>query len=67
MGTNLSSFQQRALQAAVRGKWLYYYEIFPHWVHRQEWTAERLVELGYLERRNDLSAWAYQYRVVEEK
>ena len=61
---NLSKTQQKALDTAIRGEWLFPHDLFPHWIHRREWTAERLWALGFLERRSN-GNWSYEYRVKE--
>jgi hypothetical protein len=63
----LSKAQSEALKHAVRGKWLFYYEIFPYWVLRQEWTALRLTDLGYFEWRlvQTQTGMRDQFRVKE--
>ena len=61
----LSLAQEHALADALPGKWLPAHELFPHWVHRRDWTAERLYSLGFLERRVNLDGWRYEYKVKE--
>ena len=62
MNVILSEFQELAYSVAVRGEWLFSFDMFPPWVCHHAMTADRLYRAGLLERRG---SYCYEYRVKD--